>query len=401
MIFCFPQRLFVFALFTFSWAWVILNMMIAALYPNQFGASFEKQTRYCAWIPVQNVNRGALFSGDASRYIVHELLQHQQTSAFVPDSHYSPCIDTVEIVVAYCNSDLSWINRAIEEIPRNLKLKMTILSKCRKDNNITMLSLNGTASTRFQTIDIIPLTNVGGCDYAYVYYMNYIIDGNNRAGSSLHESSILLFVKDTIRDRAHFHFGNHHGYRSFGRMIEIASRGEFACGIYPSSSFSWYHETKKLNNFVLRDYIRVSDLKSRGSNTGKGRGKDGDDSFNVYSYRNLGDYHSRTLNYSFSQQYTPVCYGGSFAIPSKKLYDFAIKESTSGKGRDILQGIENSMMRNANSMIEEHFAERTWASLFSEPLTHYQMAQLKSWTKNAGKLSGLEGQIELKNGFQF
>ncbi len=392
------QRTCAFAAISFSWTWMIMSMIDSAslFFSSHIGLSVLKRKNRCAWVPAQKPNLGSLFSGDASRYITHELEQNQYTLAIEPDTDYFPCIDTVEIVVAYCNADLSWIGHAIEDIPLSLKLRLTILSKCGNENNITISSFDGNASNRFEKIDTIPLANAGGCDYAYIYYMNYILGVGNEGGSLSQASSILLFTKDTIRDYLHFHFPGH-GYRSFGRMIEIASRGEFACGIYQKSGITWYHNTEILNKFILRKYTRVSaTLGEDGNNAGKGSDLE-DDEFNAYGYQSLMEFHSRALNYSFPQKYVPVCFGGSFAIPTKKLVDFASRKSPSGYGRELLQRIENSLARDSKPTAEEHFVERTWASIFSEPLTQDQIAQLETWFK----CNHWEGQIELKHGFQF
>lgn len=343
---------------------------------------YSRTEEVCAFKTIENPNLSLLFRGDASRYTLDCFDMGQEPG---PNYGYFPRISTVIIVVAYCNADISWFNKAIEEdIPDGMAVQMVFLSKCGNEENIA--SLKPSASSRVERIDIIPLANVEGCDYAYIYYMNNILLSNPSI-KAMTSSSIVLFVKDTIRDRKHFHFKNHGGYRSIGEMIKIASRGEFACGIYPQRTFSWYHDTKSLTMYSMDSYTRISQRKGSGSQK--------IDDFNAFSYRNLGDFHDRALfGYKFPQQFTPVCYGGSFAIALHKMVEFFSRGVPSGK--DVLQYMESSMMRKSESMIEEHFVERTWAGLFSELLTKNQITQLEKSTINIDmRPRSICGQIEL------
>ena len=61
---------------------------------------------------------------------------------------------------------------------------------------------------------------------------------------------------------------------------------------------------------------------------------------------------------------------------------------------DILKHMENSMMRNSITMIEEHFIEQSWAGLFPEPLSEEQATQLKVKTRRFLQFP-LSGQVLL------
>jgi hypothetical protein len=311
-----------------------------------------------------------LFKGEASRY---SLLCEE---TFEPIRLADNLLDSVDVVIAYCKSDLNWIyNDVIGQIPNRMNVRITVLSKCNEEAGIPLF----TNDPRVAALEIIPIPNVGGCDYAYTHYINNYLDVTSL-------SIVTVFIKDTVRDMQHFHFQLHKGYRNVRRMIDISSKGEFACGIEPQDSYSWYHETDTLYNFKLESYTRVSD---RGTNS-KAQFNDGLE-FNRYNIGDMKEFHTKFLNYSFPQQFTPVCYGGSFAVPTKNIVNFL----QSG-GDEILRKVEGHLAEGA-LVVEEHYTERSWAGFFSEELSSSQIEALQTAKQGVVKIrAAIYGMLALK-----
>jgi len=80
---------------------------------------------------------------------------------------------------------------------------------------------------------------------------------------------------------------------------------------------------------------------------------------------------------------TALCLGGSFAVTRYQIYRHSLQ---------MYENIEQSLTRGDN-IIESHYAERTWAGLFSEPLTRYQMEALYAYqttiSNNQGATIGM------------
>ena len=65
------------------------------------------------------------------------------------------------------------------------------------------------------------------------------------------------------------------------------------------------------------------------------------------------------MNLSLPARFTPVCYGGSFAVKSSQIFSIPA---------DTWLAINKSLSRS-NNIEEGHFAERTWAGIFSAPIS--------------------------------
>jgi hypothetical protein len=309
-----------------------------------------------------------LFQGEASRYSIRcEQATVTELHRFAPDS--------VDIVVAYCKSDLNWIyDDLIGQIPNQMNVRITVLSKCGEEAHIPLF----TNHPLVVSLNTIQVPNVGGCDYAYTHYINnYIYDTS--------PSIVTLFTKDTARDNDHFHFRYHKGYRNVSRMIDIASKGEFACGIEPQADYSWYHETETLYNFNLKSYTRVSER--RKLNEAQFNGLE----FNRYNILGMKEFHTKFLNYSFPQQFTPVCYGGSFAVPTQNIVNFL-----RNGGEEVLKNVECHLAQGV-AVAEEHFTERSWAGFFSDQLLSSQIEALQTRMKHiVKKKKSVNGMVALK-----
>lgn len=298
-------------------------------------------------------------------------------------------VKTVEIVVAYCQEDLNWIYKDVIDVisPRLStvdaadisenhgvkKIRLTIMSKCGKESLVPDFAAQ---DSRIDKMSIVLLPNVGGCDFAYVHfinrYMEQIIGRHDSASLYDYKNTVILFIKGSMRSPDNFHFPHHERYRGVDEMLDLSFHGEFGCGIKTTCDVSPYHDTATLNRFTIKAYSRISDIQN---NHGKHVQEDG---MNALGYKNLGDFHRRALNWTFpNHQLTLVCYGGTFAIPAERIVNL----SRDQEYVRLLQNLEKALSRSSSAKVavEEHFAERTWAGIFAEPLSLEHTNIVKSY----------------------
>jgi len=271
-------------------------------------------------------------------------------------------IKTIELVIAYCSANLTWIyEHVLQQISKEkeITVRMTILSKCGKDADLPQFINNPLVTD----VDLIKLPNVGGCDYAYAHFINYYISKTNPSEA---DSSLILFMKDVkrkgvlIREQ-----GYEITFRNVKTIIEVGSRGEFICGSQFKCNASPYHDTGLLNGFAINSYVRASDRK-------KGIWKENGSEFNSNQYANISDFHTRALNWTYpNKNMTEVCYGGVFAVPASRIL-FLSNQPKEGR---VLKLIEENLAHTDISA-EEHFIERTWAGLLAQPLNEEDIALL-------------------------
>jgi hypothetical protein len=281
---------------------------------------------------------------------------------------------TIDIVIAYCNYPLSWVEKDI--IQDTLKefsqasFHFTIMSKCGQEAKIPDFG----KMDAVKSVEIVPIDNVGGCDYAYAKFLDdHYMQGRQKRGLPITDSEssaskdVVLFMKDTPRTKKYFHrlksvFGS---YRSFPEMIHMSSKKrDFSCGLAVTPDFSEYHAVHILKKFKKNRYAR------RGNRAHVSEGRD----FNPHGYSNLGDFHSKALKWTFPRQdYTLVCYGGTFAVQQNRLLSL-FKDERFSRVIKIIK----SALSESESSVAEHYVERTWASLLSEPLTDAEASSLKS-----------------------
>ena len=288
-----------------------------------------------SWQDALNLDRVKLFAGEAIRH-----------SCSVSNE-----IKSVELVVAYCKENLSWMyHQVLDTLPSQVELKMTILSKCGKENELP----NFSADHRVSEVNVMPIDNVGGCDYAYAYFINHYLSKKITVDV---ESTVILFMKGTKRSMENFHFYAHRRYRTVPEMLNIARKGEFICGTKTECVVSPYQEVEKLQDWTMRDYTRISDRNAI---------IPVHPFSNPHGYRSLRDFHERGIEWKFpNKNLTSVCYGGTFALPLSRLVEL----SQDPKMKHLLLSLHGHVNRTSEPMTEEHFLERTWAGLFSRPLS--------------------------------
>jgi hypothetical protein len=304
------------------------------------------------------------------------LSQHDNANIIAQPPNSSAANDpiTIEVVLAYCDSPLTWVKKGV--IQDTLKtfsqasFHFTIMSKCGKEERIPDFR----KIEAVKSVEIVSIDNVGGCDYAYAKFLNdhYIQNRQtkdlfNKDSESSTSRNVIIFLKDTPRTAENFHFHNiiFRSYRSIPDLIQIASeKKEFACGLALNPGFSDYHDIETLNAFQIERYARVRDKSFESSG----------DQFNPHGYANLADFHSKALQWTFPRKdYTRVCYGGTFAVPQRRLLSLVQDQNFNR----VMKSIESAVSEGKMS-VAEHYIERTWAGLLSKPLTDEESSSLKS-----------------------
>lgn len=256
-------------------------------------------------------------------------------------------LQIIELVVAYCQADLQWLEQAIaNELPKQSKLKITFLSKCGNHEDIPAFENHH--------VEILQLPNKGGCDLAFARFLREYMERENAKTAA---NSVIFFLKDTPRVSKNCHQGGR--YRTIDEMLQISSHGEFICGVKLNCGMSAFHDTRLLKQFVKESYVRHGD--SSESNT----------DFNTGGYETMNAFITRELNWSFpNEDVTEVCYGGSFAVPASRLFeDHRLKE--------VFIRIEKILLEGPSMSVVEHFSERLWASWLAKPLNKKQTKAMK------------------------
>jgi len=300
-------------------------------------------------------------------------------------------VNTLEIAVAYCKADITWLTDIItHELymnsykfnPRIQKVTLTILSKCGNhvsiaaflQHTLTFPNLD-TGSTRTRTgiqvqVRIDELPNKGGCDLAFIHFINEYI---KRETIDTASSSTILFLKDTPRTKKNCHQKGR--YRTIQEMIQYTSssasasasasqqhaQSGFICGVKPSCGRSAYHDTSVLKTFAKNGYKRHGD----------GMVAVGADNFNPANYISLDNFITREFQWTFpNDAVTEVCYGGTFGIAASRLFAGADAGVNAGREKDFRR-LEEILREGPAMSVVEHFTERLWASFLAKPLNPF------------------------------
>lgn len=280
--------------------------------------------------------------------------------------------NTLEIAVAYCNADITWLTDIItRELylynPRIRKVTLTILSKCGNHLSVatfleetlkfTEKSLDSTLKIQ---VHIDELPNKGGCDLAFIHFIN---EYYKRETIDTAASSTIIFLKDTPRTKKNCHQKGR--YRTIQEMMQYIdtyesanqhaqSNSGFICGVKPSCGRSAYHDTAVLKTFAKNGYKRHGD----------GMEAVGADNFNPANYVSLNDFITREFQWRFPNDVvTEVCYGGSFGVAASRLF----ADSHAGQEKDFRR-LEEILREGPAMSVVEHFAERLWAGFLAKPL---------------------------------
>jgi hypothetical protein len=246
-------------------------------------------------------------------------------------------------VVSHCLQPLHWLSNftgglAVSDI--------FVISKC--DHEVDGAPPNAR---------IIRLKNVGRCDHAYAYFLSKL--------SGITEFDIAVFLKDQ-RSEENIHCDGQ--WRSLKAMVDIASTKGFACGMKPTVSkelgaqLSVYHVSSYLMTFGMSSYNYRSELYEQQS-----------DRFES-NFSNMKDWLS-FVGGNIKTDLTEVCYGGTFVATRGRIL---------AHPKNLWERIELSRGSNIE---EGHFAERSWASLLSKPLSASQQNSLIQYSTGIANLS--------------
>ena len=170
------------------------------------------------------------------------------------DTNTLSMISNVDIAIAFCSTDLNWMYKdvidQIHEIGSTynqndndnfederkgspIKINITVFSKC--GNAHIADKANFQNDKRVDSYKVVNLPNVGGCDYVHAHYLMGQIERIKAMDDAIIDSetnsTILLLIKDTPRIKAHFNFPFHERFREVKEMMDVASKGEFICGV--------------------------------------------------------------------------------------------------------------------------------------------------------------------------
>ena len=137
---------------------------------------------------------------------------------------------TMAMTMTFPTSKLQFCQSAATRIPF-LILKMIstnslkLLLEMGEIPTQTLDSENVESGTIKVKVDV-KIENKGGCDLAYLHYINRYNMEHTAASAA---NTIIVFLKDSPRTNKSLHQSG--GWRSVPEMIDYAARGEFICGI--------------------------------------------------------------------------------------------------------------------------------------------------------------------------
>ena len=257
---------------------------------------------------------------------------------------------SASLVVTYCNGDLNWIRKYTDGFNFD---RTFVAVKCGIFPDRDILP---------EGAELVPLPNVGGCDHTMAYWMSEVLptlpgvrrDDDNAADENS-GNEVVLFLKDDLRIR-----DDGMNVRDFRTLLDLASSDQgFGCVLEPSPDygFSYYHDIHVLQGFEMSGYTRAS---SRGADDRRNErfhnSRERDAPFKS-PFETLGGWH-KALEIALPRPLVPVCYGGMYMVKRSKIKEVPL---------EILRNMTISLSRG-NNIEEGHFAERTWAGLFSDSL---------------------------------
>jgi hypothetical protein len=179
--------------------------------------------------------------------------------------------------------------------------------------------------------------NVGGNDKSVATALSNITSSKGSSPSC----DVYVFLKDNISIHRK---KSKPSSRCLNEMLHLAEMKGFSCFQKPARGFSQFHDTSALKSFKLKKY----------------RSKEAafDNSGFESIYANMSEWLD-AMKISLPSRFTPVCYGGSFAVKVSQIVNLP---------SETWSAIDKSLSRG-NNIEEGHFAERAWAGMFSLPLS--------------------------------
>ncbi|KAL1521083.1 hypothetical protein AB1Y20_022637 [Prymnesium parvum] len=257
----------------------------------------------------------------------------------------------VEVVVAHCTKELSWLAPLEKELSLvSMKLeRITIYSKCGKSPQAEILG---------KLAKVHELSNHGRNDHSFLHHIYSHYEDLRR---------VVLFLKDSTLLRP---FKS----PSLTRVINMAIaafRQGFACYLPPDIGGSSWHAGRILRTFHMKVYNKKHD-QTRVTQPGRKLGhkkKPRTPSFENAKYRNMGDWLSHVVP-TFAETHAgnviwPACYGGTFASTRDRIGAIPVTD---------WRNLKMSLVR-ADNLVEGHYMERAWAPLLTLP------SQSREWDR--------------------
>ena len=278
-------------------------------------------------------------------------------------------VSSIDIVVSFCSSDLSWLDsfsQQIRTLSGGVVPAVIVYSKCGANTSSAQLRLTAPIS---HVERVLP--NAGRCDHTYAYHMA------NHAGDGGTLADLTLFVKDTLNPaRPQVRLFGNGGEPHFNaelpidnlRSIDVWFRqlitDGFACSYdagYRARGASHWHDLDTVRSF------HMDEAYENGQSAGfespiKPLGAWLD---NITRHGGGGS----TVGSARAGALWPVCYGGNFG---------ATRGVIERQPLPVWQALEASLGRGPDSVEEGHYAERMWAGLMHAPLSAAQEAALRA-----------------------
>ena len=277
---------------------------------------------------------------------------------------------SVDLVVSHCSINIGWIDELEQTLARlHTTPKTFIYTKCGNWPDPSPWSPDGEWS---HGRIVYRLSNVGRCDHTFAHHIVERYDDL---------PDTLLFVKDST-----FAAPQHRllSVRATDWMpLLLANRGGFICGrepchgsggdpcyggeegqreAAPDAYGSVWHLTRTLVSFGTDIFppggYRTGHEQNRRLDLEEG-------SFSPRAHFTMGDWWNETFSADLatelhSRAVVPVCYGGTFGVSNAR-------QALQRISRDDWVALRDSLSR-ADSIIEGHFAERSWMALLTPPL---------------------------------
>jgi len=272
-------------------------------------------------------------------------------------------IKEVDVVVSLCEHDLAWLHEYIEGL-RTLGApvrNVTIYSKCG--------AVAPVAEPRGAWIQtVVELPNVGRCDHTYAYHI---------AKKFRDLADATIFIKDSYdpsSPQAHRVAQGLDAPLKVDYMWKHLQRDGVTC-LYDSGAShgaSVWHETQGLSQFHISGYLKVGG-RNRPFNPHEAPASERQAALQQTkgfqsSVRPYGAWLKKTMGIDLAKRNLwPVCYGGNFG---------ATRTAIHGTSKASWEQLRDSLSRGDN-IEENHYAERSWLVMLSQPLTESQERKLR------------------------
>jgi len=280
----------------------------------------------------------------------NDAIMHSLWRGVLRDDDGDPFSQNIHIIIAYCSHELSWITNH-ENMAKYQYASITIISKC---GNPVEGAPEGST--------IVELPNAGRNDHSFVYYITNLLDTAMAESNSDIHNSIVFFIKDNA-------FKSSSWFQHIDDMaIMASSRIGFGCGTPGPFGYSAYADYDVISSFSSPGYVQryeVEGAKNVGFKS---------------EYDNLRHWHT-SLGVIPTVELVQACFEGRFSASVSQIK----------KVEDRVWRKMEEELRRGDNIEEEHFAERTWGVLLSQPLPAIRVEALKDFSIKISNVGGKLG----------